>query len=271
MLGGLVSPEMVCTCISCVLEISLNYPLLIVLYTGDGEFSPNSLVPDIGPSAGQSLEWDSRLVSEVNSLFSLCWELTFLSNLRYFSGWPLAVLCQLGLITWSQACRSARPLKSSGECTRLSSVCQVFLKAVVKLHTLLFVLCTDIVFCMARGLQIGKKQQHPFICSEGWIGETEISGLGQGTSSEEIKCFGSWYLLGGSDSSVAVPELTVCSWRMIWWPACRSGFSRHLHVRHHSVTKRPWTTRALPYCGHGGTLLQRFRILGVLSASKSIQ
>lgn len=201
MLGGLVSPETVCTCISCVLDISLNYPLLVVLYTWDVEFSPNSLVPDIGPSAGQSLEWDSRPVSEeVNSPFSLCWELTFLSNLCYFAGWPLAVLCQLELITWSQACRSARPLKSSSECTRLSSVCQVFLKALVKLHTLLFVLCTDVVFLMARGLRIGKKQQQLFICNEGWIGETEISGLGQGTSSEEIKCFGSWYLHGSYPS-----------------------------------------------------------------------
>lgn len=45
MLGGLVSSETVCTCISCVLEISVNYPLLIVLYTGDVEFFPNSLVP----------------------------------------------------------------------------------------------------------------------------------------------------------------------------------------------------------------------------------
>ncbi|EOB01028.1 Protein NLRC5, partial [Anas platyrhynchos] len=39
-------------------------------------------------------------------------------------------------------------------------------------------LITGLQKCQAieelRGLQIGKKQQHPFICSEGWIGETEL-------------------------------------------------------------------------------------------------
>lgn len=66
--------------------------------------------------------------------------------------------------------------------------------------------------------------------------------------------------LGGSVSRAAIPEPAFYSGRIVTWPAHRDGFSRHLHVRQGSVTKCHWTVcaavvRALPSCGHSGTLL----------------
>lgn len=64
---------------------------------GGVETSPNLLVP--GVYAGWGLARGSLPLSEVNSSFSACRDLTLLFDPCCFAGLPLAVLCQLESIT----------------------------------------------------------------------------------------------------------------------------------------------------------------------------